>query len=378
MTNSNVVTIENKPKKLPKADLWIVLIVSALAIFGTIMVFSASYYYAIEDYGSPYYYLKRHIVWIIGGFICMAVCSMIDYHFWIKLWVPFYIVGLLLLIAVKIPGIGTETYGAVRWIYIGPISLMPGEISKVPLLFALTGLYAKYKDNAKEFVKGIIPAAALTGAYALLIMLQPNMSTAFTLIFMMLGIMLIAGCRVWHLALSTSLAGAAGLAFIFMDKTGYRYNRYLSFLDPFADRLGAGWNAVQSLLAIGSGGLLGKGIGNSVQKNLYLPMPQNDFILAVIGEELGFVGVFLLMVVYMILLWRGSLVALKAKDFTGLLLAGGIVTLIGVQTLIHFAVVTSSMPPTGITLPFISYGGNATLIFMSLAGILLNISKQSK
>ena len=307
----------------------------------------------------------------------MWFCARVDYHIWARFWLIAYVLGLGLLILVLIPGIGADAYGATRWIQLGPITIMPGEIAKVGIILFITGYFSRHPKWVTELKRGILPILLVTGIYGLLIMLQPNMSTAFTICFIVGGMLLVAGAKWKHLGTLAGAAVAAGVALIVTDTSGYRYGRFLSFLDPFEDPLGDGWNVVQSLLALGTGGLTGLGLGNSVQKNLYLPMPQNDFILAIIGEELGFVGILALIIVYMLLIWRGCHIAINAKDLTGLLLASGIIIMVGVQVIINIAVVTSSMPPTGIILPFISYGGNALLIFMAEMGILINISKNA-
>lgn len=365
-----------KLKQQHTGDLSIVLLVAILTIFGTLMIFSASYYYSISQYDDPYHYLTRQVAWLIMGAIAMWAISMIDYHVWARLWVIAYVVGFVLLILVLTP-LGSSAYGATRWIAIGPITIMPGEIAKICMILFLTGFFSKHPKWATSFKKCILPVGAATAAYAVLILLQPNMSTAFTVVFIVGGMLLVAGARYLHLGELVVAAGSLGLVLIFADRSGYKYKRLLSFLDPFEDPLDTGWNVVQSLLALGTGGLTGRGLGNSIQKNLYLPMPQNDFILAIIGEELGFIGVFLLIIVYLLLIWRGCHIAINAKDLTGLMLASGIIIMIGVQVIINIAVVTSSMPPTGIILPFVSYGGNAQLILMGAMGILLNISKSS-
>ena len=202
------------------------------------------------------------------------------------------------------------------------------------------------------------------------------MSTAATVIFIAGGMMLVAGAKIWQLIILAGLGFAGGVALIFSSE--YRHDRFLSFLDPFADSLGNGFQAVQSLLALGTGGFLGQGLGKSVQKYLYLPEPQNDFITAIIGEEIGFIGLIALMFVYVLLIWRGCKAAMNAPDFYGMMLASGISIMIGVQVCINIAVVTSSMPPTGVILPFVSYGGNALMLLMGLMGILWNVTKQSE
>lgn len=357
-------------------DLSIAIIVALLVIFGTIMIFSASYYPSGTNDYNPYYYLKRQLIWVIIGSFVMWACTLIDYHFWARMWFIAPLVCIVLLIIVLTP-LGSEAYGSVRWIMIGPITIMPGELAKLGMIFFVTGFFSRHPKWATNFTKGIVPVVALAGVFTVLIMLQPNMSTAFTIIMIAGGMLLVAGIRWLHVAALGIVAGISGFALIFMDSDGYRVKRFMSFLDPFADALGNGWQVVQSLLALGTGGLTGLGLGNSVQKNLYLPMAQNDFILAIIGEELGFAGIFCLVAVYVLLVWRGCHVAMNAADYTGMMLASGLIMMVGIQVVINIAVVTSCMPPTGIVLPFISYGGNALLIFMAAMGIIINISKSA-
>lgn len=357
-------------------DLWIILLTVALVTFGTVMIFSASYYKSISEAGDPYAYLKRQLIWVLLGFGVMWLFSRIDYHIWGRLYKIIPVICLILLALVFTP-LGQEAGGAVRWIGVGPITVMPGEIAKFGLIIFVSGYFDRYPKRAYSFWQGVMPVLLLTAVYAGMIMLQPNMSTAFTLVFIAGGMLLVSGIRVTHLGILAGAAGIAGAALIFTDREGYRFSRITSFLDPFEHALEEGWQVVQSLLALGTGGLTGLGLGNSIQKNLYLPEPQNDFILAIIGEELGLVGVMCLMAVYMVLIWRGCHIAINAMDYMGMMMASGITILIGVQVLLNIAVVTSTFPPTGIILPFVSYGGNALLIFMGAMGILLNISKNS-
>lgn len=357
-------------------DLWIILLTLILVVFGTVMIFSASYYKSISEAGDPYVYLKKQIMWGTVGFCAMWFFSRVDYHWWGRLYKPIAVVCILLLCVVFTP-LGIEVNGATRWIGVGPITVMPGELAKFGLIMFITGYFSKNPKIATDFWKGIVPVVALGGLYAGLIMLQPNMSTAFTVIFIAGGMLFVSGAKMAHLGMLAGAAGVAGVALIALDRDGYRFARFTSFLDPFADALGNGWQVVQSLLAMGTGGLTGRGLGNSIQKNLYLPEPQNDFILAIIGEELGFVGIVCMMTVFMALVWRGCHIAMNAKDYMGMMMAAGITIMIGVQVVLNIAVVTSSFPPTGIILPFVSYGGNALVIFMGAMGILLNISKSS-
>lgn len=363
-------------KSRKTGDLSIAIIVAVLVVFGTVMIFSASYYPSSTNYYNPYYYLKRQIIWVIAGTIAMWVCAQLDYHIWARLWLIAPAVCTVLLILVLTP-MGSEAYGSVRWIRLGPITIMPGELAKLGMIFFVTGFFSRHPKWATSFKKGIIPVVSVAGVFTVLIMMQPNMSTAFTIIMIAGGMLLVAGIRWLHVAALGIAAGISGFALIFMDSDGYRVKRFMSFLDPFEDALGNGWQVVQSLLALGTGGLTGLGLGNSVQKNLYLPMAQNDFILAIIGEELGFVGILGLVIVYILLVWRGCHVAMNAADYTGMMLASGLIMMVGIQVVINIAVVTSCMPPTGIILPFVSYGGNALMIFMAAMGIIINISKSA-
>ena len=221
---------------------------------------------------------------------------------------------------------------------------------------------------------GILPILAYTAIVGALIIKQPNLSTAITVVIISIGVAFLAGMH-WRYILLMVGGAVAGAYYLFFIDKGYWHERVISFMDPFADELGSGYQVVQGLLALGSGGLYGKGLGQSVQKNLYLPEPQNDFILAIIGEELGFLGILALMIVYALIVWRIFYIAIKSKDNFGMLLSAGVAIMIGAQVVLNVAVVTSSMPPTGIALPFVSYGGNALWIFMVLIGIVLNVSK---
>lgn len=368
--------IQSRKNNAKTGDLSIALIVAVLVIFGTIMIFSASYYPSGTNYYDPYHYLKRQIVWVIAGTVAMWICAELPYHFWARMWLIAPAVCTILLILVLTP-LGSEAYGSVRWIKLGPITIMPGELAKLGIIFFVTGFFSRHPKWITNFWKGVVPVVGVAGLFAGLIMLQPNMSTASTIVMIAGGMLLVAGIRWGHVAILAIVTGLTGCALIFMDSDGYRLKRFTSFLDPFADALGDGWQVVQSLLALGTGGLTGLGLGNSVQKNLYLPMAQNDFILAIIGEELGFVGILALVCVYLLLVWRGCHIAMNAADYTGMMLASGLIMMVGIQVVINIAVVTSCMPPTGIILPFISYGGNALMIFMASMGILINISKSA-
>ena len=360
--------------KLKSGDLWLMRFTLMLVLFGLIMVFSASYYSSISQDGNPYSYLVRHGAWVVFGLVAMAFGALFDYRKYKKWALPILIVSVILLVLVLTP-LGQTTNGATRWIKVGPVTLMPGEIAKIAAIIFVAWFLSEDASRIKSLKRGILPLLGIIAVYGALIVKQPNLSTAITVCGIIIAMMLVAGLK-WRYVATAGGIGVVGiLSIVIFMKDTYWYNRLTSFTDPFQDALGDGYQAVQSLLALGSGGLFGVGLGKSVQKNLYLPEPQNDFILAIIGEELGYIGVLLLIALYCLFIWRGIHIALNAPDQFGLLLASGIVLMVAIQVILNIAVVTSSMPPTGINLPFISYGGNALLIFMFSAGVLLNISR---
>ena len=360
--------------KLKSGDFWLMLFTLMLVLFGLIMVFSASYYSSISQDGNPYSYLVRHGAWVVFGLVAMAFGALFDYRKYKKWALPILIVSVILLVLVLTP-LGQTTNGATRWIKVGPVTLMPGEIAKIAAIIFVAWFLSEDASRIKSLKRGILPLLGIIAVYGALIVKQPNLSTAITVCGIIIAMMLVAGLK-WRYVATAGGIGVVGiLSIVIFMKDTYWYNRLTSFTDPFQDALGDGYQAVQSLLALGSGGLFGVGLGKSVQKNLYLPEPQNDFILAIIGEELGYIGVLLLIALYCLFIWRGIHIALNAPDQFGLLLASGIVLMVAIQVILNIAVVTSLMPPTGINLPFISYGGNALLIFMFSAGVLLNISR---
>lgn len=345
-----------------------------LVVIGIIAVFSASYYYSISQDGTPYSYLARHGLWALFGFVLMLLGAMVDYRFYKKWAIPVIVGSVVLLLLIFTP-LGQTINGATRWIGVGPVTLMPGEIAKLAAILFVAWYLSEDMNRIGSLTKGVLPLLGVMAVLAGLIIKQPNLSTAITVCGIIVSMMLVAGMK-WRYFWGAIGVGAAGIASIVLFmKDSYWYTRLTAFTDPFADPLDTGYQAVQSLLALGSGGLSGVGIGKSVQKNLYLPEPQNDFILAIIGEETGFLGVLFVIIMYCLFIWRGVHIAINAPDQFGLLLASGSVLMVAIQVILNIAVVTSSMPATGINLPFISYGGNALLIFMFSAGVLVNISR---
>ena len=307
----------------------------------------------------------------------MLFAMVFDYHRY-KKYAKWVMIGSFFLLALVLTPLGIEINGATRWIGVGPITLMPGELAKPAAILFTAWFLSEDPGRILSLKRGILPLVGMAVGYGALIMFQPNMSTAMTVVFIILAMLFVAGMSYKYLIAAIALGGVGIFGLIFTDKDGYRLKRFMSFTDPFKDALGDGYQVVQSLLALGSGGIFGLGLGKSVQKNLYLPEPQNDFILAIIGEEMGYVSMILLMLAYMLLVWRGIKVAMDAPDRFGMLLASGITAMIAIQVVLNIAVVTSSMPATGVTLPFISYGGNALWMFMFCMGVLLNISRHRR
>lgn len=365
--------------KNQEMDFVILILVLILTVFGIAMVFSASYYWALDNPSEgPYYYLIKQAMWALGGFACLIIFSKLPYKiFGTRTVAVIAVAGTIGLLCLIFTPLGVSAGGATRWLKVG-ITIMPGEFAKLGVIIGTSAFLAEDPKKILSFKRGILPLMIMAGVYGLLIYLQPNLSTAMVVVGLIVVIAIFAGLKFRYVFGAAGALGVFAILLISVAPNSYQVKRMMNFVDPFQDALGDGYQAVQSLLALGSGGLFGRGIGKSVQKNLYIPEPQNDFILSIIGEELGFIGIIILMVLYAILIYRGFKVALNARDHLGMFLAGGITSMIAIQLIINIAVVTSSMPCTGITLPFISYGGNAMLMLMSSMGILLNISKYRK
>ena len=356
-------------------DFWLVALVFGLVVFGIVMVFSASYYYSISHEGSPYYYLIRDMIFAVFGTVLFMVGAVVDYHKWRKWSIPALLLSIILLCILLVPSLPfvVELNGQARWIGVGPVTIMPGEIAKAAVILCVATWLSRKPNMILKVGEGILPMLALMGVVGGLIGIN-NAITAATVAAIIMGMMFVAGMRLKYLFSLIGIGGAAIAGLVILEP--YRMKRVVSFLDPFADPRGAGYQVVQGLLALGSGGLFGKGLGRSVQKTLYLPEPQNDFILAIIGEEIGYIGLLLLLLAYMLLIWRCVHISMNAPDLFGTLLGSGITIMLAVQVVLNVMVVTSLAPPTGIILPFVSWGGNALMIFMGAMGIMLNISRQ--
>lgn len=366
--------IRSKRKnKMGEIDYGIFYSVALLLTIGVVMVYSASSYYAMFRTGDSMYYLKKQGIAAVVGMIAMAFAMSIDYHKLKKYTVAVMIVCVPLLLSVFFfPSVN----GAQRWIPLGPFgSLQPSELAKyVVVLFLARSLEVK-GEGIKQFSTGIVPYLGVSGFYAAIVLSQKNLSIASVIMIVTFIVLFSAGGQIKHLfGIVAPLMITAALFFTF--SSDYRRARMLNFTNPWKDPIGDGYQLIQSFYALGAGGVTGLGLGQSRQKTLYMPEPHNDFIFSIIGEELGLIGCIFIITLFIIFIWRGINVAMKARDTYGTLLAVGITSVVAVQSLINVAVVTGSMPVTGVPLPFISSGGTALVINMTAIGILLNISRQ--
>ncbi|HHY13427.1 MAG TPA: stage V sporulation protein E [Thermoanaerobacterales bacterium] len=358
-------------KKSP--DFIIIITVLLLLSIGIVMVFSSSSVWAFHRYKDSFYFLKRQLFSTGLGLLSMFFLMNYDYRNFAKFSKLVMIIVILLLILVLIPGIGHEINNARRWIKIMSFTIQPSEIAKLGvIIYTATGL-ANKRDKIGNLINGIMPFMIILGIVCLLILKQPDMSTAVVIAGTVMIMLFAAGAKMIHLA--SLVAAGLPLVVYFAMSEEYRWRRITSIFDPWADSLDTGYQLIQSLYALGSGGLLGLGLGRSRQKFFYLPEPQSDFIFSILCEELGFIGGTFVIILFLVLFWRGIRVAIKAPDYLGSILAAGIIGWIGFQSLINIGVVTASMPVTGLTLPFLSYGGSSLILTLMGIGILLNISR---
>ena len=345
-----------------------------LVAVGTVMIYSASSYYAMFTYGDSMFFLKKQLMLVPLGFFAMMFMMGFDYHK-IKtysVWVLLACIPLLFAVFFF-----PDVNGAQRWIKLGPLSFQPSDLTKYAVvIFLAMGLEAK-GEGLKKFWTGIVPYLGVSGIFAALILAEKNLSIASVIMIVTFIMLFVAGAKDKHLFGVVAPAMIAAATF-FTISSDYRKARLLNFIDTWKDAAGNGYQLIQSFYALGAGGITGLGLGQSRQKTLYMPEPHNDFIFSIIGEELGLIGCICIIALFLVFIWRGINIALKAKDTYGTLLAVGITSVIAVQCLINIAVVTGSMPVTGVPLPFISYGGTSLVINMTAMGILLNISRQTE
>jgi len=358
-------------------DKTLLFTVLALLAFGLVMISSAGVIYSQTRFGDGYYFFKHQLLYgVFPGFFVLYFFQKIDYRFWKKFAVPFFLISVIFLMFVFVPGVGSKVYGASRWIQLGPFSFQPSEMAKLAIIIYLAAWFeGKGQQKIKDVFEGLLPFLGIMGLIGFLIIKQPDMGTLGVIILTSFAMFFVSGARLKHL-FSMGLFGTFAL-WVLIKLEPYRFDRISAFLDPSADPKGIGYQISQALLAVGSGGLLGLGLGHSRQKFNYLPEPVGDSIFAVIGEELGLIGGIFLIALFVTLALRGLKIAKNAPDVFGRLVATGITMWIILQAFINISANIALVPLTGIPLPFISYGGTSIVFLMAAVGILLNISKFS-
>ena len=342
------------------------------------MLFSASYVYAYNKFGDSFKFIKQQLGFAIVGLGVMFLTSKIDYHVYKKMAWPLYIgivvlLGIMLLLPPMISGVDYK-----RWIVLGPINFQPSEIAKFAIILLFAFLIERNQKRMQNFGFGFVFFLVLLGIVCGLVVLEPHLSATVLIFFIGIIMMFVGGTKKLYLFSSAGIVGGLGAIVIFSGIFGYWLDRFNYWLDPWSDAQGKGFQTIQSLLAIGSGGLLGRGLGQSRQKYLWVPEPHNDFIFSIVCEELGFIGAMLIVVLFCLLVWRGLTIAMHSKDKFGGMLALGLTFQVGLQALLNILVVTNTIPNTGISLPFFSYGGTSMLILLAEMGIILSVSRSSR
>lgn len=356
-------------------DPWLTLAFLGLMCFGVLMVYSASVAESYAYYGTPYYYLEHEIVWAGLGLVALLAAARLDYRRWLRLAPLLFGLAVLLLFLVMVPHVGHASHGARRWIALSSsVVLEPSELVKLALVVYMAAWLSSKGQRVRDFKACFVPFSLMVGMICLLIVKQPDLGTSIVVGATALAVFFLAGANVSHLLLAA--LGSVSFASLLTRSQSYQHNRLSAFLNPWSDPSGVGYHTIQALLALRYGGVFGRGLGNSVQKNV-LPAPHTDSILAVIGEEWGLVGALFVLLLFLVIAYRGMRISARAPDNFGKLLAAGITCWITFQALMNFAVITSSVPFTGVPLPFVSYGGTSLIISMSAVGILLNVSRHA-
>ena len=379
LSKSSVPLKKKKPRNKPNktyGDVWILIITTVLAGFGVLAVYSASGYTAKTQYGDEWYFVKKQVLGFMLGIVAMLLCARFDYSKlqtkkarYIALFAP-----MVLLALVFVPGIGKSNYGATRWIGVGSVTLQPSELAKYGFVIFASAYMCDKMEKMRTF-KGVFPVLCAGGAICGLIILEPNMSVTMCVGCLMLAMLFLGGMKMKHFLLI--FVPVLLLIPVMIIAEPYRLSRLSAFLDPWENPRGEGYQLIQSLYALGNGGWFGTGLFRSRQKYRFLPFAESDFILSIIGEELGFFGVLVLFSVSGVLIWRGIKTAREADDFFSFLLASGITLVYGIQTVVNALVVSGSIPPTGIPLPLISSGNTSLIITMASFGVLYAISARN-
>ena len=352
-------------------DVQLLFAVLFLVGIGIVMVYSASSALALKKYGSDFHFLEKQAVFSLVGIVALVVFSHIPFRLYRSLTYPILFLALGLLIAVLVSGLGLEAGGSLRWIRLGPLTFQPVETARLAIVVYMAYSLSKKKDGLRQFRIGFVPHVMVLALFIVPLMLQPDFGSVVIFATLVWLMMFVAGVPVRHLL--SALLLMLPMAYYLMVTATYRIKRLVSFLDPWQYPAGEGYQIIHSLMAFGTGGLWGTGIGKGYQKLFYLPEPHTDFIFAVIGEELGFWGVLFIVGLYSLVIWRGTSIAFRCQDEFGMLMAIGITTAIGLQVSINMGVALGLLPTKGLTLPFLSYGGTSLLLNMASIGILMNI-----
>jgi cell division protein FtsW len=359
-------------ERRPAFDPLLLFAVLTLVGVGLVMVYSASAITAQEKLGDSFHFLKRQAVAAGVGLLAMAAALKLGYRKLARLAYPLLLLAVLLLIAVLVPGVGTVVGGARRWLRVPGISVQPAELAKVAWVVYLAYSLAKKQEKVKSFSIGFLPHLGLAALLVGLCMLEPDFGSSVTLLFLLFVMLFAAGAKLSYLV--GSVLAAIPVAYTAIATSPYRMKRITAFLDPWANRQGSGYQVAESLMSIGSGGLTGLGLGDGRQKLFFLPEAHTDFIFAIIGEELGLLGVAALILLYGVILWRGIRASMRASEPFGTYLGLGLTSLIAFQAVVNMCVAMGLLPTKGLTLPFISYGGSSLIVLMGAAGVLLSIS----
>lgn len=361
--------------KQGKPDFWLILITFILVGFGLVMVFSTSYFKGFTDphIHDGYYFFKKQLGFGLAGLVLFFIFSNIPYTIYRKFIIPILFLCVISLILVMIPGIGVYVNGARRWINLGLFSFQPSEYVKLGMIIYTASIMVKKQPHLEQFTRSVVPPLFVIALICGLLLLQPHFSATVIIIGTCITIIFCSGVRLRHLLLLGSVGVPALIGIMLLGD--YRVERLNALFNPLSDPSDSGYQIMQSLIAIGPGGITGTGLGKSIQKMAYLPEAHTDFIFSIVAEELGFIGASLLILLFIAFVVRGVLISLQAPDQYGTLLGIGIVTLLALETIFNLGVVTAMLPVTGVPLPLISYGGTALLIKLVELGILLNISR---
>ena len=363
---------KDRPASRPM-DRTVLVVTYMLALIGLIIMFSASGVMAETRYGDSTFFLKRQSLWLLLGLMALHWVAQQDYNMWKTLTPYGLVLTFVLLVLVLIPFLGTQVNGARRWLRVAGFSMQPGEIAKLSIVLYLASFLVRKEQDLVTFSRGVLAPMAVVGTFAGLLLLEPDMGTAVVLTLLLFGLLFLGGTRIPHL-LGMGMVLLA-VAYTLIMQSDYRRRRLLNFLDPWQDPTDAGFQLTQSFVALGNGGLFGVGLGEGRQKLFFLPEAHTDFVLALVGEELGFVGTGLLIGLFSVLIVKGFKIAGQAPDAFGRHLAGGVTLLVGIPVLINMSVVSGLLPTKGLTLPFVSYGGSSLIMSLVAMGILLSISR---